>query len=222
MGRREARARITGGRVGVTGVPESDHRREVTRFDEVVCDAEVLQEAVERLYLMLNKPAGVLSATKDPHHQTVLDLIDHPDKTTLHLAGRLDRSSTGLVLLTNDGNWSEALMLPGRKVAKVYLVDTDRPIPPEAVSLFAGGFHFPTEGVTTLPAGLEILTPTQGRVTLQEGRYHQIKRMFHRLDGIRLRSLHRERIGDIVLPGDLGPGAWRPLSEDEVASVRRR
>jgi len=218
IGRRTARARIVAGEVTLCGAVTCDHRREVTRFDEVTVAGEILQRSLPRLYLMLNKPAGILSATTDKDHRTVLDLIDLPDKATLHLAGRLDRSSTGLILLTNDGEWSESLTLPGRKVEKSYLVETDRPIPPEATKRFAAGFHFPTEGITTLPARLEILAPDRARVTLHEGRYHQIKRMFHRLDGIRLRSLNRERIGPITLPDDLLPGQWRALTGEELAA----
>ncbi len=200
----------------MAGQPESNHRREVNRFEEVSAAGEILQRALPRLYLMVHKPAGILSATSDPLHQTVLDLIEHPDKDTLHLAGRLDRSSTGLVLLTNDGNWSESLTLPGRKVEKVYLVETDRDIPEEAILRFEEGFHFPTEGITTLPAKLELLGPRKAKVTLREGRYHQIKRMFHRIDGIRLASLHRTRIGGISLPDDLEPGEWRFLTTLEL------
>lgn len=216
IGRRSARALILDGKVTHGGEPGNDHRHEVTRFDEVTVGGEIIQPALPRLYLMLHKPAGILSATTDREHCTVLDLIDHPDKATLHLAGRLDRSSTGLILLSNDGEWSESLTLPGRKVEKSYLVETDRPIPPGAVERFAEGFHFPTEGITTLPARLEILEPQRARVTLHEGRYHQIKRMFHRLDGIRLRSLHRDRIGPLTLPDDLDPGQWRSLTSSEL------
>jgi len=218
IGRRTARARILAGEVRFCGEPADDHRREVTRFDEVIVGGEIIQRSLPRLYLMLHKPAGILSATSDREHRTVLDLIDHPDKDTLHLAGRLDRSSTGLILLSNDGEWSESLTLPGRKVEKSYLVGTDRPIPPGAVARFAEGFHFPTEGITTLPARLEILAPDRARVILHEGRYHQIKRMFYRLDGIRLRSLHRERIGPLALPDDLPPGQWRHLSAEELTA----
>ena len=200
----------------MAGKPASNHRLEVSRFDEVSAGGEILQQALPRLHLMVNKPAGILSATSDPLHRTVLDLIDHPYKDTLHLAGRLDRSSTGLVLLTNDGKWSESLTLPGRKVEKVYLVETDRDIPEEAILRFEEGFHFRTEGITTLPAKLEILGPRKAKVTLREGRYHQIKRMFHRIDGIRLASLHRTRIGGISLPDDLEPGEWRFLTTQEV------
>lgn len=212
IGTRGARALILGGRVAVAGEIAVDHRREISRFDEVLCEGAVVQAAMKRLHLMLHKPAGILSATSDPVHRTVLDLIDHPDKDTLHLAGRLDRSSTGLVLLTNDGRWSEALSDPATKVEKVYLVGTDRPIPMEAVERFAEGFWFATEGLTTRPAHLEILEECLARVTLVEGRYHQIKRMFHRIDGIRLTSLHRVRIGPHELPGDLAAGQWRVIA----------
>lgn len=214
-----ARALMLEDRVTVDDVVVRDHHLPVSRFHRISCNGEVLQPGCERIYLMLHKPGGILSATSDAHHRTVIDLIDLPEKADLHLAGRLDRSSTGLVLLTNDGNWSEALTLPGRKVAKTYLVETDRPIPGEAVSRFREGFHFETEGITTLPAELELLTTTRAKVILYEGRYHQIKRMFHRIDGIRLISLHREAIGTIRLPNDLNPGDWRPLSPEEIASV---
>ena len=92
---------------------------------------------------MLHKPVGIVSATSDAEHRTVIDLIDDPDKSSLHLVGRLDRNTSGLVLLTNDGRWSKALMDPSRKVPKVYLVETRDPIPPEAVAAFAQGFLFP-------------------------------------------------------------------------------
>jgi 16S rRNA pseudouridine516 synthase len=218
IGRRSARALILDGKVTHRGERGDDHRGEVTRFDEVTVGGKILQSSLPRLYLMLHKPAGILSATSDREHRTVLDLIDHPDKATLHLAGRLDRSSTGLILLSNDGHWTESLTSPGRKVEKSYLVETDRPIPAEAMARFAEGFPFPTEGITTLPARLEIIAPDRARVTLREGRYHQIKRMFHRLDGIRLRSLHRERIGPLTLPAELTPGQWRPLTTGELAA----
>lgn len=211
-GTRGARALLLEGRIAVGGRITTDHRLAVSRFEEVICDGAIVQAATERLRLMLHKPAGILSATTDPLHRTVLDLIDHPDKNTLHLAGRLDRSSTGLVLLTNDGTWSESLSDPATKVEKVYLVGTDRSIPAEAVTRFAEGFWFATEGLTTKPARLEILEECLARVTLVEGRYHQVKRMFHRLDGIRLTSLHRERIGPHLLPEDLAPGQWRAIA----------
>ncbi len=216
---RSARTWIVEGRAQVNGCTQSGHSTEVTRFDQIDLDDKTIQPAVERLYFMLNKPRGILSATKDNQHTTVVDLLDHPDKGSLHLAGRLDRSSTGLMILTNDGSWSDRLMQPDAKVAKSYLVETDRPIPEEAVALFDAGFEFPTEGITTRPAQLTLLGPCHARVIIHEGRYHQIKRMFHRIDEIRLVSLHRESIGEISLPDDLAIGAFRRLTRSEIKSL---
>jgi 16S rRNA pseudouridine516 synthase len=159
----------------------------------------------------------VLSATEDKEHRTVLDLIDDPDKHSLHIAGRLDRSTSGLLLLTNDGRWSKRLMAPESKVPKVYTVETHDAISPDAVAAFARGFHFHTEDIMTRPVELVLLGERRARLTLHEGRYHQIKRMFHRV-GNRVVSLHRERIGDILLPPDLAPGMWRPLTHEEIQS----
>ncbi len=218
MGRTRARACVLARRVRVDGRVAERFDAEVDRFSDVRLDEVVVQVAARRLYLMLHKPVGVVSATSDPEHPTVLDLIDDPDKAALHLVGRLDRNTSGLVLLTNDGRWSKALMHPDRKVPKVYHVTTRDPIPPEAVAAFAAGFYFHTEDLTTQPAQLEILTPHTARLTLHEGRYHQVKRMFHRIDNV-VTALHRESIGDIVLPTDLAPGAWREVEREGVASI---
>ncbi len=219
VSQRSARTWIVAGRVRANGNATAEHSTEVTRFDQIDLDEKTIQPAVERLYFMLNKPKGILSATKDDQHTTVVDLTDHPEKATLHLAGRLDRSSTGLMILTNDGNWSDQLMQPDAKVPKSYLVETDRPIPEEAVELFAAGFEFPTEGITTRPAQLTLLDSCRARVIIHEGRYHQIKRMFHRIDETRLVSLHRESIGDIHLPDDLATGEFRRLNQTEIKSI---
>lgn len=218
LGRTEARKRIVAGRVKVNGRTAVSHEMEVDRFARVELDDTLVQPGARRLYLMLNKPVGVVSATVDAEHVTVIDLIDDPDKATLHLVGRLDRNTSGLMLLTNDGNWSKRLMAPEHQVAKVYRVETDSPIAPEAVEAFARGFYFHTENITTLPAELEILDEKIARVTLHEGRYHQIKRMFHRV-GNRVTALHRESVGAIVLPDDLPAGKWRALTPEEVANA---
>jgi 16S rRNA pseudouridine516 synthase len=215
MGRTRARALIVAGRVSVNGLPTRRIDHEVDRFTRVELDGLPLRPPERLLHLMLHKPAGVLSATRDPVHRTVIDLIDDPDRHTLHLVGRLDRNTSGLILLTNDGNWSKPLMAPETKVQKVYLVETRDPIPASAIEAFATGFHFPTEDLVTRPAALEITGQRQARLTLHEGRYHQIKRMFHRV-GNRVAKLHRESIGAISLPPDLGPGEWRMLTEDEI------
>jgi len=210
MGRQAAHLAIAAGRVCVEGAKVTDSHHPVDRFMRVVFDGALIQRPERALYLMLHKPAGILSATKDAVHSTVIDLIDDADKHTLHIAGRLDRATSGLVLLTNDGRWSKRLMAAEHKVPKVYLVETAEPIAPDAVAAFARGFYFQTEDITTLPAELILLGERSARLTLHEGRYHQVKRMFHRVNN-RVTRLHRESIGAFDLPPDLKPGEWRDI-----------
>lgn len=218
MGRQAAHLAIAARRVRVNGVIVTDGHHAVDRFIEVKLDDVAVQRPERALYLMLHKPSGILSATKDDQHLTVIDLIDDPDKHTLHIAGRLDRSTSGLVLLANDGRWSKRLMAAEQKVPKVYLVETVDPIAAEAVEAFARGFYFHTEDITTLPAELVLLSERSARLTLYEGRYHQVKRMFHRVNN-RVVRLHRESIGTIRLPSDLMPGTWRTLTRQEVSAA---
>lgn len=215
MGRQAAHLAIAGRRVRVDGMIVVDSHHPVDRFMRVDLDEVPIHQPVRALYLMLHKPVGILSATKDHQHPTVLDLIDDPEKHTLHLAGRLDRATSGLVLLTNDGRWSKRFMAAENKVPKVYLVETEQAIPPDAQDAFARGFYFHTENITTLPADLVLLNECRARLTLHEGRYHQVKRMFHRV-GCRVMSLHRESIGGISLPPDLPPGAWRQVDPTAI------
>lgn len=214
LGRSEAHRLIAAGRVFVDGVVSLGNQHEIDRFMTVKLDDAVVQQAERALYLMVHKPGGVVSATVDAEHRTVIDLIEDPDKHTLHIAGRLDRWSTGLLLLTNDGKWSKRFMDAGSKVPKTYVVQTDVTIPAEAVTAFAEGFHFAAEDIITLPAELMLLGETSARVTIHEGRHHQIKRMFGRM-GCLVTALHRESIGGLVLPADLEPGQWRSMDETE-------
>jgi 16S rRNA pseudouridine516 synthase len=215
MGRVAARLALAKQKVRVDGERVTNREEEIDRFRTVHLEDEVVQRGERARYLMFHKPPGILSATKDPVHRTVLDVIDDPDKAELHLVGRLDRASSGLLLLTNDGRWSKRILLSQGQVPKVYLVATVQPIGEESVAAFAQGFYFPTEDAVTLPAKLEILEERLARVTLLEGRYHQIKRMFKRV-GNRVASLHRESIGNLHLPADLPAGSWRELSAAEV------
>lgn len=218
LGRSEAHRLISSGCVRVDDAVCTANQHEIDRFMRVDLPDEIVQQAERALYLMLHKPGGVVSATVDAEHRTVIDLIDDPDKHTLHIAGRLDRWSTGLLLLTNDGRWSKQLMDAGSKVPKTYLVETDAPIPSDAVTTFERGFHFAAEDITTLPSELVILGERRARVTLHEGRHHQIKRMFGRV-GCFVTTLHRESIGRLALPEDLAPGQWRALTAEERLAV---
>ncbi len=212
--RSTVRALLAQGRIVVDGQVAHAGNQQVDQFARVTVDGEALP-CVTPVYLKLHKPVGVLCATRDAEHSTVIDLLQHPARDTLHLVGRLDRASSGLVLLTNDGRWSRALMAPDAAVEKVYEVRVRDRLTQEMVEAFAVGMHFAYEDITTLPARLEILDDTLARVTLVEGRYHQIKRMFGRFRNPVL-TLHRVRIGAVTLPADLAEGRSCALDAQEL------
>lgn len=203
---------ITHGLVRVNGEYCLDPVCLVHRFSIIEHEGRVVQ-AQWPLYVMLHKPVGVVCATHDAQHKTVLDLIEHPQKSELHIVGRLDLNSSGLVLLTNDGRWSRALTDPQHKVRKVYHVGLANPLTSDYVAAFAEGMYFGYEEATTAPAELVILSAFTAQVVLTEGKYHQIKRMFGRFRNPVV-SLHRESIGLYRLPEDLDVGEWRFLEVD--------
>lgn len=165
-------------------------------------------------YFMLNKPAGVICATKDTEQRTVIDLFAPGEGDALIIAGRLDIDTTGLLLLSEDGQWVHHVTSPRHRKPKVYRATLAGPLADDAEKHFGRGVFLKGENRRTLPAQLERLGPTEVRVTLVEGRYHQVKRMFAAL-GNRVTALHRERIGDVVLDPGLAPGEYRLLSEKE-------
>jgi 16S rRNA pseudouridine516 synthase len=169
-------------------------------------------------YVMLNKPAGYVCSTEDPGHPVVSSLVDAPWAAGLHSAGRLDVDSTGLVLLTNDGAWSHALTSPRRHCLKTYLVGLKHPVAADVAQRFADGLLLNGENRPTLPAQLELIDTRTARVSIQEGRYHQVKRMFAACSN-RVETLHRERIGAILLDPALQPGQWRELQAIEIGSI---
>jgi 16S rRNA pseudouridine516 synthase len=211
LGKRHAKKLLESGEVILNGQPLTDGCLPIGKFDQLIAAGENLQENTPR-YILLNKPAGILSATTDQKHKTVIDLIDEPWASELHLAGRLDRSTTGLVILTNDSSFSESLTRPENKVPKTYVVETDLPITPEAIEKFCRGMSFDKEKTRSQPAIVEFLSETSCRLTIHEGLHHQIKRMFLRF-GIRVTKLHRESVGPYLL-GNLEPGEWRQISSN--------
>ncbi|HEX5841999.1 MAG TPA: pseudouridine synthase [Pseudomonas sp.] len=215
--RQNARQLLAGGRVRVDGQVQRDGRGEVSQFSRIQLDDELLQAGKAPRYLMLHKPIGVVSATEHPEHRTVLDLLDASDRHELHLAGRLDLNTSGLLLLTNDGQWSRRATAPTGQQPKVYLVDTEDEIDPACIEVFARGLYFSFENLTTRPAILEILAPRRARLTLFEGRYHQVKRMFGHFRN-KVVGLHRLSMGAIELDEQLCPGQYRALTAHEIAS----
>ncbi|MGE8361407.1 pseudouridine synthase [Pseudomonas sp.] len=216
--RQDSRLLVSAGRVRVDGEIVREGRHEVRSFQRVELDDELLQAGHSAQYWMLHKPVGVVSATEHDEHRTVLDLLDVPDKGDLHLAGRLDLNTSGLLLITNDGQWSRRITQPQQRKPKVYLVTTEQPITDEYAEVFARGLYFAFEDLTTLPAQLQLLGSHSARLTLFEGRYHQVKRMFGHFRN-RVIALHRESMGEIVLDPSLQPGEYRALTADEIASV---
>ncbi|MFC0019898.1 pseudouridine synthase [Roseibacillus persicicus] len=213
-GRREVRERLSRGMVRVNGVVCPEGAFQVGPFDRVECGSEVLQARVARS-LMLHKPLGVVSATSDLEHRTVVDLIGEPWATELHLAGRLDRFTSGLLILSNDSSLTEALTEPGRKLGKRYRVTCDGDVTPEIVVAFEKGIWFAKEQVATQPAQVELLSGRQCLLTIYEGKHHQVKRMFARFD-VKVTALHRETMGPLSLDPALQPGEWRMLTADEL------
>lgn len=216
--RKDVRFALVARRIKVDGQTVSDPLHEVREFSRVECDDDVLQVGKPARYFMLHKPPGCVSATLDPQHPTVLDLLDEPDKEDLHIAGRLDFNTTGLMLITNDGVWSRRLTQPQTKLAKIYYVETEQAISDDYVQKFAEGFYFAFEDLTTQPAELIVLGSHCARLSIVEGRYHQVKRMFGHFNNKVLR-LHRERMGPLQLDAGLAPGQYRALSAEEILAI---
>lgn len=212
-----SRRLIASGRVTVDGQRLTDPRHSINAFSTIELDGQLLQQQ-QAHYLMLYKPAGYLSATSDPEHTTVLELLPTALRPELHIAGRLDRATTGLLLLTNDGSWSRQITAPEQKIPKVYEVTTAEPISPEAEARFHEGIWLAREGVMTSAAQLQRLSDCGCRLTIYEGRHHQVKRMFAAI-GNEVIALHRESMGQIRLDEGLQPGEFRELTEAERLSV---
>jgi len=221
INRKKVRLVLAQKRVFVDGILARNIDQIVDQFSSVVMDDEVLQ-ANKAHYIMLHKPIGVVCATKDDKHKTVIDLLDGQFTQeiieSLHIVGRLDLNTSGLVLLTNDSRWSESLTSPENKVAKCYQVTLANPITPDYISAFAQGMYFDFEKITTKPAKLRIISKFEAEVILTEGRYHQIKRMFGRFRNPVV-ALHRQSIGQLSLDKSLSYGESRALSEAEAISV---
>ncbi len=168
-------------------------------------------------HVMLHKPAGLLTAARDRKQPTVMELLpDVYGAIGCMPVGRLDKDTTGLLLLTTDGELNHRLLSPGRHVDKTYLARVDGPLDESHVAAFAQGLHL--SDFDAQPALLEIVAPQTGRVTVHEGKFHQIKRMFTAV-GREVTALHRETFGSLTLDPNLPEGKWRELTEDEIRAL---
>lgn len=166
------------------------------------------------LYIMLNKPKNYVCATKDNYHSTVIDLIDHIYKEDLSIAGRLDIDTTGLVLLSNDGNFIHKVISPENKVYKRYIVEYKGTINKEKLNTLKNGIDL--GDFITKPAKVSILEDNFLQVDIREGKFHQIKRMVDYID-LELISLNRLKIGNLSL--DIEIGEWRLLNEKDIKKI---
>ena len=216
--RREVREMVRQGRVLVDGKPAPAADMKVDPQTAVILlDGEPLGYD-KFTYVMLHKPAGVLTATEDRRQETVLDLLP-PElrRRALSPVGRLDKDTEGLLLLTNDGQLAHRLLSPKSHVDKVYYARVDGALEPGDIAAFAAGMTL-GDGLECLPAGLEILSPTEALVTLREGKFHQVKRMLA-ARGKPVLYLKRLSMGRLRLDPALAPGAWRMLTEEERSAL---
>ena len=221
--RTEVKNLLKAGRVTVNGKKEKSAKLQIDEErDEIRFDGQVL-EYEEFVYYMMNKPKGVISATEDPKHRTVLDLLDDiAQSKEVFPVGRLDIDTHGLLLLTNDGQLAHALLSPKRHVDKTYLAQVKGMMAQEDVEIFADGI--PLKDFTCQPAKLEILSTdaeknqSQIRVTIAEGKFHQVKRMVAYC-GKEVVDLQRLTMGTLVLDENLERGEWRRLTKEELENL---
>ena len=214
--RREARLMIKNGLVTVDGEVCREADRKVDTETSRVCVEGKELRAGPRYFIMY-KPLGVVTATEDRYERTVLDLLP-PELRKLGLvpAGRLDKDTSGLLILTNDGAYLHQVISPRSKVYKTYLAAIDRPLDGTEQARFAGGIVL-GDGTICLPAELDPVDSLHCRVTVCEGKYHQVRRMFAAC-GRHVETLHRESIGALTL-GRLTPGSVRELDRGEEQLV---
>lgn len=215
--RREAKQLCRQGRVTLDGVPAADAGEKVPEGAVLAVDGQRV-EREEAVWLLLHKPAGLLSATEDPKQPTVLSLLpERYRKMGLFPVGRLDKDTEGLLLLTNDGALAHALLSPKRHVRKVYYVEVEGALDRDDAEAFAAGIAL-ASGERCRPALLRPLGGNRGEITLREGKYHQIKRMLGQR-GKPVVYLKRVAFGPLTLENGPEKGQWRPLTEVERAAL---
>ncbi|QIM69770.1 MULTISPECIES: 16S rRNA pseudouridine(516) synthase RsuA [Basfia] len=203
------------GNVQVNGQVVKSGSLKITPQDEVLFEGESLEWLEDGVYIMLNKPQGYVCSHDDGEYPTVYQFFDYPLAGKLHTAGRLDADTSGLVLLTDDGKWSHRVTSPKYHCQKTYLVTLADPVESNYRQACEQGILLRGEKEPTKPAILEIIDDYNVNLTISEGRYHQVKRMFAAL-GNKVVGLHRWKIGNIELDEDLPEGEFRVLTAEEI------
>lgn len=212
--RSQAAKALRAGQVAVNGEITKNSALKISEHDEIEFDGKLLEWVGEGQYFMLYKPQNCVCSHDDGDYPTVFQFFDYPLTAKLHCAGRLDADTTGLVLLTDDGQWSHRITSPKYQCEKTYLVTLADPVEDFYAEKLAEGILLRGEKTLTKPATLEILDDYNVNLTISEGRYHQVKRMFAAL-GNKVEALHRWRVGDVVLDESLDEGEFRPLTLQE-------
>jgi len=215
--RSQVKAILKSGRVTVDGVPERDNGRKIDPTTQSICfDGEALNRQ-SRVVVMLNKPAGYVTATQDAREKTVMELLPANMKhLDLKPVGRLDKATEGLLLFTNDGDLLHRLISPKKEVPKIYYARHEGTATEEDVEAFKQGLTL-ADGTKCLPAVLEPLAPGESRITVCEGKYHQVRRMMASRE-MPVTYLERQQEGALTL-GDLPRGEVRQLTEEEIMSL---
>jgi 16S rRNA pseudouridine516 synthase len=212
--RNEATQLINIGEVSVNGDVVINEATQVHENNKITLNGQRLK-ARDFRYILMHKPAGTICSNIDEVYPSLFNYIDVDKVSELHIAGRLDADTTGLVLVTDDGRWSFNITIPTMQCEKVYRVGLSRSIADDVAFKFEKGVKLQGEQHLTLPATLEVISPQEVLLTITEGKFHQVKRMFAAV-GNRVVSLHREKIGKISL--DVEVGQWRYLTADEIQS----
>lgn len=205
MTRSEARSAIRTGKVTVNGLYCRDSGLAVNTQADIICFEGTEIEYKKYIYIMINKPKGVLSASNDKTRQTVVDLVpDDLKRNGLFPVGRLDRDTTGLLIITDDGAFAHDIISPKKLIPKSYIATLDGTVTKDMVEIFRKGVIL-ADGTKCKPAILEPIEENRARLILFEGKYHEVKRMFGTVN-LGVNELHRESIGELHLPEDLGSG----------------
>ena len=219
--RREIKQMIKTGRITLNGVVATTAEIKIDPEQAVVTVDGTALKYDKYHYFMLNKPAGVLSATDDGKQKTVLNLfLPEHKKFNLFPVGRLDKDTTGLLLITDDGDFAHKVISPKSEIFKVYHAHTRLPVNAADIAAFKQGVTL-SDGTLCLPAGLELCEDGSCLVTVMEGKYHQVKRMLASR-GKPVTALKRLKIGDLKLDESLKPGEYRPLTADELCRVMKK
>ena len=220
LSRAQAVECIRAGRVVVNAVALVVESVQVHENNTITLNGQLLKPRAFR-YLMIHKPANTICSNVDEAYPSLFSALDIERSDELHVAGRLDADTTGLVLATDDGRWSFDIIRPQKDCKKVYRVGLSQAIEEgqitDMTAQFTEGLQLQGEGALTRPAQLNILSPKEVLLTITEGKFHQVKRMFASI-GKRVVSLHREKIGEVSLDVELG--AWRYLTAAEVDSFK--